>query len=149
MNKIVFIVIIFICFLSQSAKSEDISGTHFSHKDREIACDNTRTCRAAGYQSDDNENPPVSVLLTRKAGPNQPVNGELMIGYDIVYDDDGDNLIKKLQLSKYQLTMKIDGNAIGQVMINKESFIRRINSIYSSKLKFNNKLLLLQTVNYF
>ena len=130
MIKIVFIVIILISFLSQNAKSENISGIYFSHKDWEIACDNTGTCKAAGYQSDDSESPPVSVLLTRKAGPNQPVTGELMIGH---YDDK-DKLIKILQSNKYKLTMKTDGNAIGQVVINKESFTAALSNKQVNKL---------------
>ncbi|RBC82079.1 DUF1176 domain-containing protein, partial [Xanthomonas oryzae pv. oryzae] len=48
-----------------------------------IACDNTRTCRAAGYQADEGEHLPVSVLLTRTAGAGQTVTAELMLGqYD-------------------------------------------------------------------
>ncbi|MCC4633926.1 DUF1176 domain-containing protein [Xanthomonas dyei] len=55
----------------------------FSHDDWTIACDNTRTCRAAGYQPDEGEHLPVSVLLTRKAGAGQAVTAELMLGqYD-------------------------------------------------------------------
>lgn len=45
-----------------------VEGLSFQHDDWEVACDNTRTCRAAGYQSDDGgEALPVSVLLTRAA----------------------------------------------------------------------------------
>ena len=29
----------------------DDNGSYFEHKDWEIACDNTGTCRAAGYQA--------------------------------------------------------------------------------------------------
>ena len=60
------------------------SGLGFTHNDWTLACDNTRTCRAAGYQNDDEGgNPPVSILLTRSAGPDQPVSAELMLGqYD-------------------------------------------------------------------
>jgi hypothetical protein len=53
-------------------------GMHFSDTDWELACDNTGTCRAAGYSVDGDEHP-VSVLLTRKAGPAQAVTGEVMI----------------------------------------------------------------------
>jgi invasion protein IalB len=62
------------------------SGLSFTHNDWTLACDNTRTCRAAGYQNDDDgDNPPVSILLTRRAGPDQPVSAELMLGqYDEV-----------------------------------------------------------------
>jgi hypothetical protein len=56
-----------------------LEGFHFSHGDWEIACDNTRTCRAAGYQVDGDEMP-VSVLLVRKAGPDEPVVAQLQLG---------------------------------------------------------------------
>lgn len=54
-------------------------GVSFEHKDWQLACDNTRTCRAAGYQADDADMP-VSVLLTRKAGPAQAVSGQVQLG---------------------------------------------------------------------
>jgi hypothetical protein len=58
-------------------------GIDFSHEDWTLACDNTRTCRAAGYQRDDGDSEPVSILLTRLGGPDQPVTAELMLGqYD-------------------------------------------------------------------
>ena len=47
---------------------------NFEHGDWQLICDNTHTCRAAGYQVDDG---PVSVLLTREAGTNAAVRGEL------------------------------------------------------------------------
>ena len=45
-------------------------GFSFAHKDWELACDNTGTCRAAGYGVTMGE---VSVLLTRNAGAAQHV----------------------------------------------------------------------------
>lgn len=58
------------------------TGLSFTHNDWEIACDNTRTCRAAGYQRD-GEDPPVSVLFTREAGAGKAVTGKVMLGsYD-------------------------------------------------------------------
>lgn len=56
----------------------------FSHLDWELACDNTGTCRVAGYQTDEDEMA-VSVLLERDAGPGTPVSGRLMLGQ---YDGD-------------------------------------------------------------
>lgn len=53
-----------------------IKGLRFDHHDWMLACDNTRTCRAAGYQDDVGGNLPVSVLLTRKGGPRQPVSAD-------------------------------------------------------------------------
>ena len=52
----------------------------FAHKDWQLACDNTRTCRAAGYQRDDVEGNAVSVLFTRAAGPATRIQGELQLG---------------------------------------------------------------------
>lgn len=41
----------------------------FFYKDWELACDNTGTCRAAGYQNESSDSEPVSLLITRAAGP--------------------------------------------------------------------------------
>ena len=61
----------------------------FQYKDWEMTCDNTRTCRAAGYSSDDAQ-ARVSVLLTRKAGVNQSVTAKLQLA-DV--GDEGDPAI--------------------------------------------------------
>ena len=52
----------------------------FLHKDWFLRCDNTRTCRAEGYQSEGSESPPVSLQLTRAAGPGTPVQARLQVG---------------------------------------------------------------------
>ena len=70
--------VLVLCSLSASAASPT-AGLSFSHNDWEIACDNTRTCRAAGYHSEEAQLT-VSVLLTRQAGPRQVIIGELMLG---------------------------------------------------------------------
>lgn len=49
----------------------------FSYKDWDLVCDNTLTCRAAGYSADSAE-PGVTVLLTRKAGVATPVDNQIM-----------------------------------------------------------------------
>ena len=78
--------------LSVTQVSAAINGTYFSHKNWEVACDNTGTCRAVGYQADDHA--PAAVLLTRQAGANtatqvalsfdpevnRPIGMELWIG---------------------------------------------------------------------
>jgi hypothetical protein len=48
-------------------------------KDWQVVCDNTRTCRAAGYSAEGSDNP-VSVLFARASGPGMPVFGELQLG---------------------------------------------------------------------
>ncbi|MFJ5366010.1 DUF1176 domain-containing protein [Pectobacterium punjabense] len=57
----------------------------FSHKDWEVVCDNTLTCRAAGYSSeeqyagDEQDVPGISLLLTRHAGKNAPITADVML----------------------------------------------------------------------
>lgn len=48
-------------------------GFSFAYKDWEVACDNTGTCRAAGYGATMGE---VSVLLTRSAGPGRQASAQ-------------------------------------------------------------------------
>ena len=64
-----------------AAPRTDLPSLSFSHKDWEIACDNTRTCRAAGYHPEGDE-PNAAILLTRVAGPNQPVTIQLQLADD-------------------------------------------------------------------
>ncbi|MDO4776161.1 MAG: DUF1176 domain-containing protein [Cardiobacteriaceae bacterium] len=62
-----------------------LEGLQFQHEDWEIACDNTGTCRAAGYQNEDAPTnaegyaEPVSLLLTREAGENAAIKAQLQI----------------------------------------------------------------------
>ncbi|MGR9051108.1 MAG: DUF1176 domain-containing protein [Gammaproteobacteria bacterium] len=95
------------------AHATDLPELSFSHKDWEIVCDNTRTCRAAGYQSDQDE-PAVSVLLTRHAGPNQPVTGQMMIG---IYEDGS---VLDQRPAELKLSMRINGRFLGDVTIRKD-----------------------------
>ncbi|CND44737.1 DUF1176 domain-containing protein [Yersinia pseudotuberculosis] len=58
------------------------SSVNFSYKDWDLTCDNTLTCRAAGYSADDSD-PAATVLLTRVAGPGTPVDNKVMLAdYD-------------------------------------------------------------------
>ena len=82
----------------------------FTHKDWELSCDNTRTCRAAGYHVEEREEAAVSVLLTRKAGPNQPVTAEIQLGS---YNDDDRAGAARAGVT----TMKIDTRTVGTVRI--------------------------------
>ncbi|CAH0222336.1 hypothetical protein SRABI118_02257 [Massilia sp. Bi118] len=83
----------------------------FFHKDWEIACDNTRTCRAAGYQDDDAE-AGVSVLLTRAAGANQNPRVQLKLA------DTGSAPPDSVQMhvaGRRLGAVKIDGDAKGEL----------------------------------
>jgi hypothetical protein len=76
----------------------------FQHLDWELACDNTRTCRAAGYHAEEGRNRPLSVLLERRAGPAEAFAVRLRLG-------DADDGIDLPAL----LAMQVDGRALGKV----------------------------------
>lgn len=63
--------------VGKEAKDKEPVG--FQHKDWALQCDNTRTCRAVGYQSEGGDSEPVSILLTREAGPDTPVRVDLQV----------------------------------------------------------------------
>ncbi len=85
-------------------QSSRADGIQFSHKDWELVCDNTRTCRAAGYQADGRDERLVSMLLTREAGPNTPVFMELQLDDEektaVVRAQVGDLVIPSLAIGK-------------------------------------------------
>lgn len=76
---------------SQSLSAQVNEGIYFSYKDWEIACDNTRTCRAAGYgkewDGDSEWRGDVSLLFVRPAGAAQTVTGQVVLA-DFNSEDD-------------------------------------------------------------
>lgn len=64
---------------AQAADKNKNDPVSFQYKDWALQCDNTRTCRAAGYQSEGGDSEPVSILLTREAGPDTPVLVDLQV----------------------------------------------------------------------
>lgn len=86
----------------------ELPGLRFTHHDWELVCDNTRTCRAAGYQREGAELN-VSVLLTRHAGPRQPVTAEFMLG------DYGEDAQRAQPSGPAKLAMLIDKRPMGTV----------------------------------
>ncbi|MHA3052160.1 DUF1176 domain-containing protein [Acinetobacter sp. ANC 4640] len=75
MKKSIAVGILLSSGMSVFSHADDRS---FQYKDWEMVCDNTRTCRAAGYSADEAQSR-VSVLLTRKAGVNQPVTAQVQL----------------------------------------------------------------------
>ena len=71
--------------LPLAASAFDDNGSYFEHKNWEIACDNTGTCRAAGYQAGE-EDQAISILLMRDAGADAAITGEIT-----VIDPNGDD----------------------------------------------------------
>jgi Protein of unknown function (DUF1176) len=88
--------------------------TSFDHEDWQLVCDNTRTCRAAGYQSDDADLP-VSVLLTRKAGAGTAVAGRVMLG-----DGWEDSMLNALP-AQFRVALWIDGKQQGERTVTKDA----------------------------
>jgi hypothetical protein len=90
------------------------SGVWFNRHDWELACDNTLACKAAGYQSDDADDMAVSLLLTRRGGPRQPVTGQLMLGE---YGDP--DPVLALLPSPLKPVLRVNGQAQGVVAVDK------------------------------
>lgn len=93
-----------------AAPDTNAEGFHFEHKDWELACDNTGTCRAAGYHADEADLQ-VSVLLTRSAGPGTTATASVMLG-----DYQQHPEVTKLPASA-TLTMWIHGRSLGPVRL--------------------------------
>ena len=56
------------------------AGTELTSQDWQVVCDNTRTCRLAGYQAENNSEFPVSIMLMRSAGANADTYGKVKLG---------------------------------------------------------------------
>lgn len=104
----------------------ELPGLGFNHHDWELACDNTRTCRAAGYQRNEDELT-VSVLLTRKAGPDEPVTAQLMIG------NYGEEVLNQLP-SVLNLSMKINNQSLGKVEVKKDKLVANLSPSQTAAL---------------
>lgn len=88
--------------------------TSFDHGDWQLVCDNTRTCRVAGYQSDDAAMP-VSVLFTRKAGAGTAVAGRVALG-----DGWEDSVLDALP-AQFRVALWIDGKQHGERTVAKDA----------------------------
>jgi hypothetical protein len=93
-----------------SPLSEKPKGFYFEHHDWVVACDNTRTCRAAGYQAGDGVNG-VSLLLTRQAGPGQPVQAQLALAD---YGEDAEKTSSQA-LASQSSSLRVNGRALGRL----------------------------------
>ena len=82
-----------------------LDGIEFEQGDWQIVCDNSGTCRAAGYQSDEGDDPPVSVQFTRKAGEKESVQGAISL------------LDASAESAPAQVEMHIDGKKIANITL--------------------------------
>ncbi len=86
----------------------------FQHQDWELVCDNTRTCRVAGYQRDDADLP-VSVLLTRQAGAGTAIVGRVTLG-----DGWQESMLDALP-AQFRVALWIDGKNHGERTMTKNA----------------------------
>jgi hypothetical protein len=89
------------------ASAPSAAALRFEYKDWELVCDNTRTCRAAGYQEQSGDSEPVSMLITRAAGPRTGVHIQIKLETegkaqpnDLVTMSLGNRVFSKLPLLK-------------------------------------------------
>ena len=68
--------VLLLTLLPVAAMATSIKGIG-NYQDWDLVCDNTGTCRIAGYQEEGDD--PVSILFTRAAGENAAVEGKLTI----------------------------------------------------------------------
>jgi hypothetical protein len=100
--------------IGHAVAADTLPQVQFNYRDWEIACDNTRTCRAAGYQTEDVV-PNASVLLTRQAGPNQPVVAELQLAQT---EDDS--------ATPATLQMSIGKRPLGSIRMDRENRLGKL-----------------------
>ena len=103
---------------SKAAKSA-AQAVVFTHKDWELACDNTRTCRAVGYHRDGDRDNPLALLLERQAGVATVTTAKLMLGYY------GDNETPPMPAS---LDVLVNGRSLGTMAVVKNSGIAELNA---------------------
>ena len=96
--------------LSLPLAAQQPPGAIFIHKDWQLVCDNTRTCRAAGNPAEDDALG-ISLVLTRKAGKHQRVTGDIELARD-----EHLGLLNKLP-ARFALSMRINGVDVGKLMI--------------------------------
>ena len=71
--------VLLLTLLPVAAMATSIKGIGENYQDWDLVCDNTGTCRMAGYQEGDGSEHPVSILFTRAAGENAVVEGKFTI----------------------------------------------------------------------
>lgn len=99
--------------LPATALAAPPQGFYQNYQDWDIACDNTGTCRLAGYQADETETP-VSILFTRKAGANAAVAGEVSL---LPFNDDDRQLARVAARNELML----NGKSLGKLALNKKA----------------------------
>ena len=98
--------VLLLTLLPVAAMATSIKGIGENYQDWDLVCDNTGTCRMAGYQEGDGSEHPVSILFTRAAGENAVVEGKLTI---LPLGDDRD-----IQVGQ-DIEIWLNGKSLGKV----------------------------------
>ena len=108
-------LLVFALFSPALAAAAPLQGFYTSYQDWDAACDNTGTCRIAGYQGDGEIEHPVSVLFTRKAGGNAPVIGQIAVAPDFTDNAPDLKLAAKSEL-------RLNGKTLGTIRFNQDGY---------------------------
>ena len=97
-----------LALLPATGLAAPIKGFEQTYQDWDLVCDNTGTCRMAGYQLEEEFDTPISILFTRAAGENAPVTAELsFLAYDY-------NTEKEIPTGK-STEILLNGQSLGKV----------------------------------
>lgn len=78
--KIKRLILLSLCLVGSPAFAESLKGIEFYKGNWDLVCDNTGTCRAAGYGEVEY---PAAILLTREAGKEASVSGKLVLDSEL------------------------------------------------------------------
>ncbi len=81
-----------------------------TYDDWQVVCDNTLTCRMAGYQANLNSAFPASILLTRQAGNSANIDGKIKLGGD----KKGSNKALMELGDRHRASLFINGKDLGE-----------------------------------
>ena len=139
--------VLLLTLLPVAAMATSIKGIG-NYQDWDLVCDNTGTCRMAGYQDESSD--PVSILFTRAAGENAAVEGKFTIlpfGKSLgkvkhISDDAPDKLteeqtkallsgLKKeseIRLTYGKTTLKVSDKGAAAAMLKMDEYQQRLNT---------------------
>ena len=107
--------LLLLVFIPAAALAAPLQGFYDIFDDWDIACDNTGTCRIAGYQEYGNTHRPISILFTRPAGANAPVQGRIAVAPD--FTDDAPDLVPGKRSELW-----LNGKSLGRVKLDKDFY---------------------------
>lgn len=110
-DNLVFATRIAMALMLSSASVQAATSLEFTQQDWQAVCDNTRTCRLAGYQAEGSSEQPVSILLVRRAGVNTSVEGKVKFGGA---KDSSAKALMQLG-NRHRISLFIDDKDLGEI----------------------------------